>query len=102
MGLENRTSTGLRETETVGGHKQNLVHTRTQGKGAATPQEMEQDLPVSVLRVSGRGVGQQCFAVVIGAVAAAVLKGAEGSEIVLEAASSLTNSLTGLPLWLSW
>ena len=43
-------------------------------------------------------MGQQCFAVVIGAVAAAVLKGAEGPEILLEAASSLT----GLPLWLSW
>ena len=27
----------------------NLVHTRTQGKGAVTPQETESDLPVSVL-----------------------------------------------------
>ena len=29
------------ETETLGGHKQNLVHTRTQEKGAVTPQETE-------------------------------------------------------------
>ena len=37
------------ETETLGGHKQNPVHTRTQEKGAVTPQETEPDLPVSVL-----------------------------------------------------
>ena len=36
------------ETETLGGHKQNPVHTRTQEKGAVTPQETEPDLPVSV------------------------------------------------------
>ena len=30
------------------GHKQNLVHTRTQEKGAVTPQETNPDLPVSV------------------------------------------------------
>ena len=34
---------------TFGGHKQNLVHTRTQEKGAVTPQETDPDLPVSVL-----------------------------------------------------
>ena len=33
-GFDYRTSTGLGETETLGGHKQNLVCTRTQGKGA--------------------------------------------------------------------
>ena len=33
----------------LGGHKQNLVHTRTQEKGGAmTPQETEPDSPVSV------------------------------------------------------
>ena len=37
------------ETETLGGHKQNLVHTRTQKKGAAAPQKTEPDTPVSVL-----------------------------------------------------
>ena len=33
----------------LGGHKQNLVPTKTQGKGAVAPQETEPDLPVSVL-----------------------------------------------------
>ena len=33
--------------QTLGGHKQHLVHTRTQEKGAVTPQETEPDLPVS-------------------------------------------------------
>ena len=32
----------------LGGHKQNLMHTRTQEKGAATPQETEPDFSVSV------------------------------------------------------
>ena len=32
----------------LGGHKQNFVHTRTQKKGAVTPQETDPDLPVSV------------------------------------------------------
>ena len=34
--------------QTLGGHKQNLVHTRTQEKGAVTPQETDPDMPVSV------------------------------------------------------
>ena len=34
--------------QTLGENKQNLVHTRTQEKGALTPQETEPDLPVSV------------------------------------------------------
>ena len=34
--------------QTLGGHKQKLVHTRTQEKGAVTPQETDPDLPVSV------------------------------------------------------
>ena len=33
---------------TLGGHKQKLVCTRTQEKGAVTPQETDPDLPVSV------------------------------------------------------
>ena len=32
----------------LGGHKQNLVGTRTQEKGAVTPQEADPDLLVSV------------------------------------------------------
>ena len=34
--------------QTLGGHRQNLVHIRTQEKGAMTPQDTDPDLPVSV------------------------------------------------------
>ena len=34
--------------QTLGGHKQNLVLTKTQEKGAVTPQKTDPDLPVSV------------------------------------------------------
>ena len=34
--------------QTLGGHKQNLVCTRTQEKGAVTLQETDPDLPVNV------------------------------------------------------
>ena len=47
MGFDYRTYIGLGK-QTLGGHKQNLVHTRTQEKGAVIPQETEPDLPVSV------------------------------------------------------
>ena len=47
MGFDYRTYTGLGK-QTLGGHKQNLVHTRTQEKGAVTPQETDPDLPVSI------------------------------------------------------
>ena len=47
MGFDYRTYTGLGK-QTLGGHKQNLVHTRTQEKGAVTPQETDPDLSVSV------------------------------------------------------
>ena len=33
-----------RAKQILGGHKQNLVHTRIQEKGAVTPQETDQDL----------------------------------------------------------
>ena len=39
---------GLRQ-QTLGGQKENLVHSRTQEKGAVTPQETEPDLPGHVL-----------------------------------------------------
>ena len=42
-----RTYTGLGK-QTLGGHKQNLVHTRTQEKGAVTPQETDSDLSMSI------------------------------------------------------
>ena len=47
MGFDYRTYTGLRK-QTLGGNRQNLVHTRTQEKGAVTPEETDPDLPVSV------------------------------------------------------
>ena len=61
--LQNFHRTG--ETETLGGHKQNLMHTRTQEKGAVTPQETDPDLPVRVWEslaeawvISGLPLGQ--------------------------------------------
>ena len=47
MGFDYRTYIGLGK-QTLGGHKQNLVSTRTQEKGAVAPQDTEPDLPVSV------------------------------------------------------
>ena len=47
MGFDYRTYTGP-EKQTLGEHKQILVCTGTQEKGAVTPQETEPDLPVSV------------------------------------------------------
>ena len=52
-GFDYRTSTGLGETATLGGHKQNLMGTRTQGKEAVSPKETEPDLPVSVWKLIG-------------------------------------------------
>jgi len=46
--IDYKASIGWEGAENLGGHKQNPVHTRTQGKGAATPQETEAELPVSV------------------------------------------------------
>ena len=47
MGCDYRTYTELGK-QTLGGHKQNLVYTRTQEKGAVPSQETDPDLPVSV------------------------------------------------------
>ena len=47
MGFDYRTSTEQGK-QTLGGHRQNLVCTRTQEKGAVTPQETQPDLPVRV------------------------------------------------------
>ena len=55
MGFDHRSYTGLGK-QTLGGHKQNLVCTRTQEKGAATPQKTEPDLPVSVQEASAEAV----------------------------------------------
>ena len=47
MGFDYRTYTGLGK-QTLGGHKQNLVCTRTQEKGVVTPQDTDPDFLVSV------------------------------------------------------
>ena len=46
MGFDSRTSTGLGK-QTLAQHKGNLVHTRSQKKRTASPQEIVPDLPVS-------------------------------------------------------
>ena len=61
----------------LGGHKQNLVCTRTQEKGAVTTQETDPDLPVSVQESLveawvGGGVGRWWPAAGSGALSAAV------------------------------
>ena len=48
VGFDYRNSTRLRETETLGGHKQNRVCKKTQRKRAGTLQEIEPDLPMRV------------------------------------------------------
>ena len=47
MGFDYRTYTGLGK-QTFGGHKQNLVSTKTQEKGEVTTQETGRDLPMIV------------------------------------------------------
>ena len=73
MEFDYRISTGLGK-QTLGGHKQNLVHTRTQEKGAVYPKETEPDLPSSV-ECSYGGTGQPWPAARTGALAAAYLGG---------------------------
>ena len=47
MGFDYRTSTELGK-QTLGGHRQNLVHTCSQEKGTVSSQKTEPDLPLSV------------------------------------------------------
>ena len=47
MAFDYRTYTELRK-QTLGGHKQNLVHTRSHEKGAVSPPENESNLTMSV------------------------------------------------------
>ena len=47
MGFDYRTSSGLGK-QALGGHKQNLVCTRTQEKGEVTSQETDPDLPMNI------------------------------------------------------
>ena len=56
---------------TLGRHKQNLVHTRTQEKGAETPQETDPDCR-ECPGVSGGGVDRRWPAAGLGALSVAV------------------------------
>ena len=63
MGFDYRTYTGLGK-QTLRKHKQNLVRTRTQEKGAVTPQETDSALPVSVQEsLAEAWVRMTCFRV---------------------------------------
>ena len=68
----NRTG-GIRDSS-LGGYKQNIAHTKTQRKGAVTPQETEPKL-LLVWRVPYEGVGCQGITTGVGALAAAILEG---------------------------
>ena len=57
MGFDYRRPTGRGE-QTLGGHRQSLVFTRTQEKGAVAPQETDRRA-WEYLGAAGRGVGQQ-------------------------------------------
>ena len=71
MGFDYRTYTGLGK-QTFGGHKQNLVATRIQEKGALAPQETDPDLPVSVQESPVEAVGWRWPAAGSGALCTAV------------------------------
>ena len=83
----------------LGGHKQNLVPTRTQGKGAGTWHEAEPDLPVLgtlLKRVScgllwGRGSGSGRHGG-CGVLAKVLLE-----EVAVSPSIETDNSRTGLP-----
>ena len=74
MGFDYRIFTGLEEIKTLGGHKQNFIYTRTQGKRAVTQNRHPQtDLAQSEGLLWRHGlIGP---AVGTGALAAAVLGG---------------------------
>ena len=71
--------------QTLGGRKQNLVHTRTQEKGAMTPQETGPDLPVSCEcpGVSSGGMGWWWPAAGSGALSSAVRAGDLLKEVAI-------------------
>ena len=74
MGVDYRTSTGRGAETLLAGDKQNLACTKTQGKGAVTPQETEPDLPPKVGVTYGSEV-QKRLALGTRVLAAAILEG---------------------------
>ena len=61
--------------QTLGGHKQKLVCTKTQEKGAVTPQETDPDLAVSVQEPPAEAGVSSGLAAGLEALSAAVLHG---------------------------
>ena len=97
VGFDCRTSTGLGKTEsTLGGHTQNLVHIRTQGKGAVTPPETE---PNSLLELEGlcRMGGQLWFTMETRTLVAAVLRSTHWHEASMR--SPLSTPACRLQCW---
>ena len=90
VGFDYRTSTGLRETETLGRHKQNLMCKRTQSKRAGTLQEIWARPACESLRIFCGGLHQQWPTVGTGGLAAAVLEGTSWRKYVLEVTGSPT------------
>ena len=72
--------------QTLGGHKQNLVCTRTQKNGAVIPQETDPDLPMSV-----QSLQQRCGSVV----ACCRVRGTECSSACMDLLKEVT--LSSLP-----
>jgi len=86
VGFDYRTSTGLGK-EPLGGHKQNLVCTRTQEKGADHTRDWTR-LACESSEISGGGVGQQWPAAGSGALTATVLEVL--AKVLLEEVSTTT------------
>ena len=123
MEFDCRTSTGLGKTDSsLEGHKQNLVCTRTQGKGRVTPQETEPDLLVwegllwrrglTAAHHRDRGTGssspgrsllaQALLEVTINCHAAHRPQGGLSQAKQLPGLNPIHQQITGLRLWLPW
>ena len=87
MGVDYRTSTGRGAETLLAGDKQNLACTKTQGKGAVTPQETEPDLPPKVGVSYGSEV-QEWLALGTRVLAAAILEGGPWRLVSLEVAEN--------------
>ena len=76
VGFDYKTSTGLGETDSsLGGHQQNLAHTKTQRKGSVTPPGDWTKTTCWCWKVSCVGMDWQALTTGMGALAAAVWEG---------------------------
>ena len=87
VGVDYRTSTGRGAETLLAGDKQNLACTKTQGKGAVTPQETEPDLPPKVGVAYGSEV-QKRLALGTRVLAAAILEGGPWRLVSLKVAEN--------------